>query len=241
MKTALLFLALAAPLIAQETRPTREAPDPTNEGGRVKLERIWTFIQERYDKDGNGRVTVAEYTRGEIQFANYDIDHDGVLTETDFPDESWYNGFGPGVAFEADRDRNREVTAQEWEAYLDKLDADKNGEMTQEEFGNMYSPVMAARMSIVALSFDQDMDGKVTRADYVMLFSDLDRNKDGVLAGDELQTKVGVGDRPSRPAPAIGEVAPDFELPLADDAERTVRLSSFKNKKPVALIFGSYT
>ena len=241
MKTALLFLALATPLIAQESRPSRETPDPTTEGGRVKLERIWTFIQGRYDKDGNGQVTVAEYNRGEIQFANYDINHDGVLTEADFPDESWYNGFGPGAASEADRDRNREVTAQEWEAYLDRLDPGKDGEMTQEDFGRVYSPVMAARMSIVALSYDQDWDGKVTRADYAMLFSDLDRNKDGVLAGDELQTKVGVGSRPTRPEPAIGEVAPDFELPLADDAEQTVRLSSFKNKKPVALIFGSYT
>ena len=41
-------------------------------------------------------------------------------------------------------------------------------------------------------------------------------------------------------APAVGEEAPDFELPLQGDGRR-VRLSSFRGVKPVALIFGSYT
>lgn len=218
-----------------------EAPDPTREGSRVKLERLWTFIQQRYDKDGNGQVTTAEYARGEVQFANYDVDGDGVLTQKDFPDEAYYNGFGPSVAREADRDRNRTVTGEEWQAYVDRLDPDEDGEMTQVEFERIYGPEMSARMSIVALSFDQDWDGKITREDYAMLFGDLDRNKDGLLNGAELQPKSGVGNRPSRPAPVAGEVAPDFELPLADDADQTVRLSSFRGKKPVALIFGSYT
>ncbi len=37
-----------------------------------------------------------------------------------------------------------------------------------------------------------------------------------------------------------GQVAPDFRLETVD-GKRKVRLSSFKKKKPVALIFGSYT
>ena len=37
-----------------------------------------------------------------------------------------------------------------------------------------------------------------------------------------------------------GEWAPDFELPY-DEGEGTVRLSSFRDERPVALIFGSYT
>jgi hypothetical protein len=38
----------------------------------------------------------------------------------------------------------------------------------------------------------------------------------------------------------LGDVAPDFTLP---DLKRTkdVKLSSFKGKRPVVLIFGSYT
>jgi hypothetical protein len=41
-------------------------------------------------------------------------------------------------------------------------------------------------------------------------------------------------------APAIGAEAPDFKLPRLDRTEQ-VRLSSFRGRKPVALIFGSYT
>src|SRR5262249_23109070 len=41
-------------------------------------------------------------------------------------------------------------------------------------------------------------------------------------------------------APAVGTEAPDFELSRLGSDER-VRLSSFRNHKPVALIFGSFT
>ncbi len=42
--------------------------------------------------------------------------------------------------------------------------------------------------------------------------------------------------RAPKPGPA-----PDFDLPVLSDRIRTVRLSSFRGKRPVALIFGSYT
>ena len=41
-------------------------------------------------------------------------------------------------------------------------------------------------------------------------------------------------------APKEGDMAVDFEL-FDAQGENPVRLSSFKDKKPVALIFGSYT
>jgi hypothetical protein len=41
-------------------------------------------------------------------------------------------------------------------------------------------------------------------------------------------------------APTVGSMAPDFELPKLGSVDR-VRLSSFSGRKPVALIFGSYT
>lgn len=43
-----------------------------------------------------------------------------------------------------------------------------------------------------------------------------------------------------RRSPKVGDLAPDFEL--QDPSGRTaVRLSSFRGKRPVALVFGSYT
>lgn len=41
-------------------------------------------------------------------------------------------------------------------------------------------------------------------------------------------------------APAVGEDAPDFDLPLLGSSNR-VRLSGYRDHLPVALIFGSYT
>ena len=41
-------------------------------------------------------------------------------------------------------------------------------------------------------------------------------------------------------APKVGEVAPDFELRDVN-GENPVRLSDFRGKKPVALVFGSFT
>jgi len=38
----------------------------------------------------------------------------------------------------------------------------------------------------------------------------------------------------------VGDPAPDFNLPSADEKAQ-VQLSSFRQQKPVVLIFGSYT
>ena len=38
----------------------------------------------------------------------------------------------------------------------------------------------------------------------------------------------------------VGEVAPDFSLPLSDHSGH-VQLSSFRGRQPVVLVFGSYT
>jgi peroxiredoxin len=48
------------------------------------------------------------------------------------------------------------------------------------------------------------------------------------------QKKYGAG------APRVGDLAPDFELTDAS-GNRQIRLSDFRGRKPVALIFGSFT
>ena len=41
-------------------------------------------------------------------------------------------------------------------------------------------------------------------------------------------------------APRVGDPAPDFELGDVD-GEHSVRLSDFQGRKPVVLVFGSFT
>lgn len=43
-----------------------------------------------------------------------------------------------------------------------------------------------------------------------------------------------------RPAPAVGELAPDFALATVDGT-RTIRMSEFRESRPLVLIFGSFT
>lgn len=47
--------------------------------------------------------------------------------------------------------------------------------------------------------------------------------------------------RPKDAAPKAGIQAPDFKLKTLGDPDKEIHLSSFKDKKPVLLIFGSYT
>jgi peroxiredoxin len=41
-------------------------------------------------------------------------------------------------------------------------------------------------------------------------------------------------------APKVGDLAPDFEL-TDTNGENLIRLSDFRGRKPVALVFGSFT
>lgn len=41
-------------------------------------------------------------------------------------------------------------------------------------------------------------------------------------------------------APRVGDIAPDFEL-MDINGEKSIRLSALIGKRPVALIFGSFT
>ncbi len=57
---------------------------------------------------------------------------------------------------------------------------------------------------------------------------------------EELQKRMDAVMRRDQMGPHEGETPPDFYLKMMGSEER-VRLSSFKGKKPVALVFGSYT
>ena len=57
---------------------------------------------------------------------------------------------------------------------------------------------------------------------------------------EELQQRLDAVIRREQMGPHNGETPPDFNLKRMGSEER-VRLSGFKGKKPVALVFGSYT
>lgn len=95
----------------------------------------------------------------------------------------------------------------------------------------------------VAGKYDANKDGKVTAEEYTRgkkAFSSLDANSDGIL-DDKDWSSLTRSRGGSGTAPAVGDVAPNFSLTQIRDADKTVTLSDFAGKKPVALVFGSCT
>ena len=44
----------------------------------------WDFLRKAYDRNGDGRITRAEYTRDDEHFQRLDRDGDGAITTADF-------------------------------------------------------------------------------------------------------------------------------------------------------------
>lgn len=83
--TVLLVLAsggCSAGRLAHAPGPAQAAPDPAPEPPS------WRFLREKYDADGDGRITRAEYTRSDAGFLHLDADQDELVTAADF-DPRW--------------------------------------------------------------------------------------------------------------------------------------------------------
>ena len=122
--------------------------------------------------------------------------------------------------------------------------------------GSTIGPTTESAWEYLAKRYDTDGDGKISREEYTRTdehFVRLDRDKNGVIEAADMKLRTRMRRRPEAgpEAPAEGELAPDFELDVLGkqskkDAKKSkpakrVRLSKFKGKRPVALIFGSYT
>lgn len=78
----LLAAAIALPALADDPADVPATPAP------MDVERAhdsaWSYLQEKYDADGDGSVTPEEYRRSAEAFARLDRDGDGILDEQDF-------------------------------------------------------------------------------------------------------------------------------------------------------------
>ncbi len=232
-----------------------ESDDPPPEGDLTKNpdaepetpgeETIWSFLKKKYDADGDGTVSRAEYDRGDEQFARLDRNHDGRLTGEDF---------GRGRAgmmaqmalaryFQAD-DKPGELKLEEIGQTFAKADANKDGVLSMAEFellaesapqpGGRTLPAARLYRALVTAA-DGDDSGTVTQAELEAFFRARDSNNDGVWT----MSGRGRGD-PRATGAKEGTVAPDFTL-RPPGSGKAVTLSSFRGKRPVVLIFGSYT
>ncbi len=147
------------------------------------------------------------------------------------------------LAKNSDTNEDGKVTSEEWRKTLATLDNDQDSVVSPEELSGIMCAALGGRtLSLRAVGrrarhLDTNKDGKLQVAELSSTFAKLDKNDDKVISKVELGTVRTVRSGP----PRVGDMAPDFALPLVKDRKTLVTLSSFRGKKPVALIFGSYT
>ncbi len=221
---------------------------------------VWTYLEQKYDGDADGRITASEYKRDQKSFERVDRDNDGILTAADFESK------GPSrkemmrgmmaqrmvaryfqVADDADS-----LALSELESAVDRMDTGGDGQVDAAEFASASkgkkfasepSPTMRGTdpWKSVLDGVDKDSDGRASKIELVSFFNSRD-DGDGVWTLRRRQPGAGRGAGASRPktGPEVGSQAPDFVL-RSLESRSDVALSSFRGKKPVALIFGSYT
>jgi hypothetical protein len=85
--------------------------------------------------------------------------------------------------------------------------------------------------------YDRDGSGGVSKAEWDVLFAELDRDRDGLLQPVELRVLFGSAARPGD-VPAVGAAAPKVSARSAKDGRR-VELG--KVDRVTVLVFGSWT
>ncbi len=226
------------------------------------VDSLWVYLAQKYDVDGDGRITVHEYQREGGHFDRLDRNDDGVVTAADFER-------GPGrregmmrgmraqrlVAVYFQIDEPGSLALDELEQAVAAYDDNGDGLIGEAEFAahaedrKVEVPGGDSRMmrramrdvepwAVLVVAIDTDEDGQIASAEFVAFFKARD-DGDLVWSLDRSGRRGAASSRPMSGPPA-GEQAPDFALRPANGGP-TVTLSSFRESLPVALIFGSYT
>ncbi len=179
----------------------------------------WKWLAARYDADQDGTITSEEF-RGPVEvFQRLDRNRDRVLMAEDF-DWSERSAFQRQAGMAAqwfrfvDGNSNGRVSREEWEAFFHKMAREK-GYVTPEDLRAAFNPPAPPKTAKKA-----GQEGPSPLTLLVGLFN-------GELGS-------------YREGPRVGQPAPDFALKL-QEGQQQIRLSQYRGKKPVVLVFGSFT
>jgi hypothetical protein len=176
----------------------------------------WKWLAQKYDANGDGKITPAEFKGPPELFACLDRDRDGVLTRDDF---DW----SPQAPY-----LQQMSMVQRW---MQRIDTSHNGRLSKQEWLEFFE--RAAR-------------GKdhLTPEDLRDALMQMPRREGPPPRGPEVATLLrGLfqGELGSFfEGPQLGDRAPNFTL-KTHNGKRTVSLADYRGKKPVVLIFGSFT
>jgi hypothetical protein len=180
----------------------------------------WQWLRQRYDKHGDGAVSLTEFSGPREWFEALDKTGDGLLRADDF---EWFGDSalakasvkGRPLFSQIDQDGNGQITSQEWMRWFDLLSR-RRGYIAQDDLLPLFLDRRAPGFK---------MAGKqTTLRDHMPIVC-------SYIAGDVGSLNEG---------PALDGAAPYFVLPTADGKDK-VDLARHKGKKPLVLIFGSFT
>ncbi|MFC1714580.1 deiodinase-like protein [Candidatus Poribacteria bacterium] len=121
------------------------------------------------------------------------------------------------------------------------------GQQSQQRSGIGSQRLDPNMITLLIRLMDLNRDRRISGGEYIQFFANMDQNKDGFIAQHEImavsskkqQESADTAKKPS--GPRVGLMAPDFALQALRGTE-VVTLSSFKERrKPVVLVFASYT
>ncbi len=138
----------------------------------------------------------------------------------------------PQPAGNSKQSKRRPSQNRDFTKLLDRFDKNKDGVLEGDEI----PPPLRRRIQ----QFDQNKDGKLDKAELKKAAERFGkRGGNSSKRPGEVITGAARGERYSDQL-KVGDDAPDFTL-SDPTGKRKVTLSSFQEKKPVVLIFGSYT
>lgn len=163
------------------------------EGFPEDADALAEMLTRGFDVDGDGVVTKADL---QAIFDKGDADGDGVVgggpSGGAGSDGDRLRGrdlrCGKALIRAADADESKDVTAEEWTAFLDAFAVDDAGAIALADLAAVLpAPRGAAaddtekRDAALLRAYDRDGDGVITRDDLQAVFDALDRNADGAI------------------------------------------------------------
>lgn len=184
----------------------------------------WTWMAVRFDRNKDGVVTADELKGSARLFRALDRDGDGAVSKEDLdwsPRSRHLQGraLARGRFGQMDRNGNGRITLAEWDQVFERAAKGKTF-LTQEDVASLLYPP-SSPPSPAASGGKPAGPQEPSRVTLLK----------GLFSGE-----IGA----STEGPRLGEEAPPFALETHDKGKR-VSLADYRGKKPVVLIFGSFT
>lgn len=171
----------------------------------------WQWLSGRFDATRDGKVEKGDLTAHETLFDRLDADQSGTIDAVDF-DPSRPDTIGEII-----------------DVWFGLLDSDSNGRVSQDDFAQF---VKDADTLATGFLDQEDLRNAAMK-------SRMQRGEPPTT--EQMLTRLYAGELGSfAEGPQLGDTAPEFELPTHDGKSKA-RLSASRGKKPVVLVFGSFT